>query len=148
MKCEQVKELFPELVEHKDKYPDATAHLEACSECKTLFHIFESISDDAKVTLAPEKREMNFEIIHKKMKRHDRVVFTRRISSLVAVMLFALVSIFNVNSSRQVTVADISDEVLYLQSESISVPKTSLDDEAIIAYLTQYENIENIGGLF
>ena len=148
MNCEQVQELFPELMGEKEKHQDALRHLETCSECKMLFHIFESVSDDRKIMLAPEKREMNFEIIQKKMKRHDRVVFTRRVSSVAAVMLFALVSIFNVNSSTQVSLADISDDVLYIQSESSILPQANLDDEAIIAYLAEYESIENLSGLF
>jgi hypothetical protein len=148
MKCEQVQELFPELTVTKGKYPEAIKHMGTCAECKMLFKIFESVADDKIVHLAPEKREKNFIAIQKKMKRHDRVVFTRRISSVAAIFLLAIVSIFNINGSGQITLADISDDVLYLQSESTIVPEVNMDNEAIIAYLAEYESIETLGTLF
>lgn len=148
MKCEQVQELFPELTEKKNTYPEAIKHMETCAECNMLFKIFESVADDKIVRLAPEKREKNFTAIQKKMKRHDRVVFTRRISSVAAVFLLAIVSIYNINGLGQVSLADISDDVLYLQSESTLVPDVNMDNEAIIAYLAEYESIETLGTLF
>lgn len=148
MKCEQVQELFPELAEKKEKYPEAIQHMETCAECKMLFQIFKSVADDNIVRLAPEKRESNFTAIQKKMKRHDRVVFTRRISSVAAIFLLAIVTIFNINGTGQISLADISDDVLYLQSESSMVPSVNMDDDAIIAYLAEYESIETLGTLF
>ncbi len=148
MKCEQVQELFPELLEGKGTYPEAEKHLERCAECKTLFHVFKSIADERDVCLDCEKRESNLTIIQKKMKRHDRFVFTRRVSSLAAIFLLAIVSIFNINGSGQAMLADISDDVLYLQSESNMVPDVNMDNDAIIAYLSEYESIETLATLF
>lgn len=148
MKCEQVQELFPELREYPNEYPEARKHLESCSNCKTLFHIFDELIDDTPVGINPVKRDLNFTTIQKKMKRHDRVVFTRRVSGIAAVFLLAFFSIFNLNQSSSVSIADISTDVLYLQSESTMVPDVSMDKEAIIEYLIEYENIESIGELF
>jgi len=148
MKCEQVQELFPELQEHPERYPEACEHLAECFSCKTLFHIFEGFSDDTPVKIDPLKRDMNFLNIHKKMRRHDRIVFSRRISSVAAVFILAIVSIFNINQSSHISIADISDEVLYMQSGSSIVPEISMDQNAIIEYLAEYENIESIGNLF
>jgi len=148
MKCEQVQELFPELQEHPEHYPEAQEHLANCSSCKTLLHIFEGFSDDTPITIDPLKRDENFINIQKKMRRHDRIVFSRRISSVAAVFLLAIVTIFNLNQSTTISIADISDDVLYLQSESSMVPIVSMDQNAIIEYLAEYENIESIGNLF
>ena len=148
MKCEQVQELFPELMERKDKYPEAKQHLDTCSNCKTLFHIFKGFPSDTPVEIDPVKRDINFIAIQKKMKRHDRVVFTRRVSTVAAVFMLAVVSIFSLNQSTGVTLADISDDVLYLQSESTMVPDVGLDRNEIIEYLVEYENIESLGNLF
>ena len=148
MKCEQVQEIFPELQEHPERYPEAQEHLANCSSCKTLFHIFEGLSDDTPVTIDPLKRNVNFINIQKKMRRHDRVVFSRRISSVAAVFLLAVVTIFNINQSTTISIADISNDVLYLQSESSVVPEMSMDKNAIIEYLVEYENIESIENLF
>ncbi|RKY56282.1 MAG: hypothetical protein DRP93_01740, partial [Candidatus Neomarinimicrobiota bacterium] len=60
----------------------------------------------------------------------------------------AVVTIFNINQSSNVSIADISDDVLYLQSESSMVPEISMDRNAIIEYLVQYEDIESLGNLF
>jgi hypothetical protein len=81
-------------------------------------------------------------------RRHDRIVITRRISSVAAIFLLAIVSIFNINQSSNISIADISDDVLYLQSESSMVPEVSMDQDAIIEYLAQYENIESLGNIF
>ena len=148
MKCEQVQEIFPELQEHPERYPEAQEHLANCSSCKTLFHIFEGFSDDAPVSIDPIKREMNFITINKKMRRHDRIVVSRRIGSIAAVFLFAIVTIFNINQPSTVSIADISDDVLYLNSESSMVPETSMDKDAIIEYLVQNEHIESLGNIF
>ena len=148
MNCEQVQEIFPELQDHPERYPEASRHLENCSSCKTLFHIFEGLSDDVSVKIDPIKRDMNFINIKKKMHRHDKIVISRRFSSIAAVLLFAVVTIFNINQSSNVSIADISDDVLYLQSESSMVPEVSMDQNAIIEYLAQYENIESLGNLF
>ena len=148
MKCEQVQELFPELREYPEKHPEARKHLESCSNCKTLYHIFDGLLDDAPVSIDPDKRDLNFLNIQKKMKRHDKVVFTRRFSAVAAVFMLALVSLFSLNQSTGVTLADLSDDVLYLQSESTMVPEVNMDKDAIIEYLVQYENIESIGELF
>lgn len=148
MNCEQVQELFPELRAHPEKYPEAQKHLETCSSCKMLFHVFEGLTDEDPVMIDPIKREINFVTIQKKMKRHDRIVFTRRVSAVAAVFMLAFVSIFSLNQSSVVTLADISDDVLYLQSESTILPEASMDKDAIIEYLAEYENIESIGELF
>ena len=148
MKCEQVQEIFPELQEHPERYPEANEHLVSCSSCKTLFHIFEGFSDDTPVTIDPVKRDMNFISINKKMRRHDRVVLSRRITSVAAVFMLAIVTIFNINQSSNISIADLSDDVLYLQSESSMVPEVSMDQNAIIEYLAQYENIESLGNIF
>jgi len=148
MKCEQVQEIFPELQEHPERYPEAQEHLANCSSCKTLLHIFEGFSDDTPIRIDPLKREVNFVTIQKKMRRHDRIVFSRRISSVAAVFLLAIVTIFNINQSTIISIADISDDVLYLQSESSVVPEISMDQNAIIEYLAEYESIESIGNLF
>lgn len=148
MKCEQVQELFPELSERNGTYPEATKHLATCAECKMLFNIFERVADGSKVPLASEKRKLNLITIQKKMKRHDRIVMTRRFSSVAAVFLFAIISIFNINQSSHISLADISDDVLYLQSESSLVPEVSMNQDAIIEYLAQYESIESLGNLF
>ena len=148
MKCEQVQEIFPELQEHPERYPEANEHLASCSSCKTLFHIFEGFSDDTPVTIDPVKRDMNFISINKKMRRHDRVVLSRRITSVAAVFMLAIVTIFNINQSSNISIADLSDDVLYLQSESSMVPEVSMDQNAIIEYLAQYENIESLGNIF
>jgi len=148
MKCEQVQELFPELRDDPDKYPEAREHLERCGNCKTLFHIFDELLDDEPIGIDPVKRDLNFVHIQKKMKHHDRVVFTRRFSAVAAVFLLAFVSIFSLNQSTGVSLADISDEVLYVQSESTMVPEVDMDKNEIIEYLAQYENIESIGELF
>jgi predicted anti-sigma-YlaC factor YlaD len=148
MKCEQVQEIFPELQEYPERYPEAQEHLASCSSCKTLFHIFEGLSDDTPVTIDPLKRNVNFINIQKKMRRHDRIVFSRRISSVAAVFLLAIVTIFNINQSTTISIADISDDVLYLQSESSVVPEMYIDQNAIIEYLVEYENIESIENLF
>ncbi|MEA2076827.1 MAG: hypothetical protein U9O95_02275 [Candidatus Marinimicrobia bacterium] len=148
MKCEQVQEIFPELQEYPESYPEAREHLESCPSCKTLFHIFEGLSNDTPVTIDPSKRDINFVNIQKKTKRHDRVVFTRRFSSVAAIFLLAIVTIFNINQSSSISITDISDDVLYLQSESSVVPEISMDQDAIIEYLVEYENIETLGNLF
>ena len=148
MKCEQVQEMFPELQGQPEKYPEAREHLKTCSNCKTLFHIFEGFSDDEPVMIDPVKRDVNFMNIQNKMKRHDRMVFTRRLSSVAAVFLLAIVTIFNINQSPTISIADISDDVLYLQSESSMVPEVSMDQDAIIEYLAEYESIETLGNLF
>ena len=148
MKCEQVQEIFPELLDSPEAFPAARKHLESCSSCKTLFHIFTEFSDDAPVSIDPLKRDVNFMNIQKKMRRYDRIVVSRRISSVAAIFLFAVVAIFNINQSSNVSIADISDDVLYLQSESSMVPEVSMDQNAIIEYLAQYENIESLGNLF
>ncbi len=148
MKCEQVQELFPELREHPEKYPEASKHLKTCSNCKTLFHIFDGLNNDQPVMIDPVKRDLNFTMIRKNMKRHDRVVFTRRVSAVAAVFFLAIVSIFNINQTSRVTLADISDDVLYLQSESNMVPEVSMDKDDIIEYLAEYGNIESLGNLF
>jgi hypothetical protein len=148
MKCEQVQELFPELMEKKDNYPDAREHLDTCSNCKTLFHIFKGFPSDTPVRIDPDKREINFMAIQKKMKRHDKVVFTRRFTSIAALFLLAIVSIFNINRPSSVSLADISDDVLYLQSETTLVPDVGMNKDEIIEYLVEYENIESLGNLF
>lgn len=148
MKCEHVQELFPELKEHPEKYPEAAEHLGKCANCGMLFHIFEGLNDDRPVRIDPVKRDVNFTMIQKKMKHHDRVVFTRRVSSVAAVFLLAVVSIFNLNQTAPITLADISDDVLYLESEVTLVPDTGMDQEDIIEYLAEYENIESLGNLF
>jgi hypothetical protein len=148
MKCEQVQEIFPELQGSPESFPEAREHLENCSSCKTLFHIFKGLLDDAAVSIDPLKRDVNFMNIQKKMRRHDRIVITRRISSVAAIFLLAIVSIFNINQSSNISIADISDDVLYLQSESSMVPEVSMDQDAIIEYLAQYENIESLGNIF
>ena len=148
MKCEQIQEIFPELLEHPERYPEAQEHLANCSSCKILLHIFEGLSDDTPITIDPLKRDVNFINIQKKMRRHDRVVFSRRISSVAAVFLLAIVTIFNINQSTTISIADISDDVLYLQSESSVVPEMYIDQNAIIEYLVEYENIESIENLF
>ena len=148
MKCEEVQELFPELREFPNKYSEARKHLETCSNCKTLFHIFDEMIDDTQVDIDPVKRDLNFITIQKKMKRHDRVLFTRRVSGVAAVFLLAFFSILSLNQSPGVSIADISADVLYLQSESTMVPEVSMDKEAIIEYLVEYENLESIGELF
>lgn len=148
MKCEQVQELFPELQEHPEHYPEAQEHLANCSSCKTLLHVFEGFSDDTPITIDSLKRDENFIKIQKKMRRHDRIVFSRRISSVAAVFLLAIVTIFNLNQSTTISIADISDDVLYLQSESEVLPDISMSNDEIIEYLAQYENIETLGNLF
>lgn len=148
MKCEQAQELFPELMEERGTYPEAEKHLEGCLECKMLFNIFKSIADEKDVCLDCEKRELNLTTIQKKMKRHDRFVFTRRVSSLAAIFLLAIVTIFNINGSGQAMLADISDDVLYLQSESNMIPDVNMDNGAIITYLAEYESIETLATLF
>lgn len=148
MKCEHVQELFPELKEHPGKYPEAEEHFKKCSNCAMLFHIFEGLDDDRPVRIDPVKRDVNFIMIQKKIKHHDRVVFTRRISSVAAIFLLAVVSIFNFNQTSPITLADISDDVLYLQSEVTMVPETGIGQEDIIEYLAEYENIESLGNLF
>lgn len=148
MKCEQVQELFPELREQPENFPEAVKHVKSCPACKTLFHVFEGLCDDRPVMIDPDKRDQNFAVIHKKMKRHDRVVFTRRVTAVAAVFFLAIVSIFNINQTSSVTLADIGDDVLYLQSESNMVPEVHMDKDAIIEYLAQYENIETLGNLF
>ncbi|MCF7832827.1 MAG: hypothetical protein K9N05_04535 [Candidatus Marinimicrobia bacterium] len=148
MNCEKVQELFPELQDQPDRYPEAVKHLETCSSCKTLFHIFEGFSDDTSVLIDPEKRDMNFLNIQKKMKRHDKIVFTRRLSSVAAIFLLSIVTIFNINQSSTISIADISDDILYLQSESSMVPAVSMDQDDIIEYLAQYESIESLENLF
>lgn len=148
MKCEQVQELFPELREYPEKHPEARKHLESCSNCKTLFHIFDGLINDAPVEIDPVKRDLNFATIQKKMKRHDRVVFTRRISAVAAVFMLAFVSIFSLNQSSGISIADISAEVLYIQSESTQLPDVGMSKDEIIEYLATYENIESFGELF
>ncbi|MEA3392986.1 MAG: hypothetical protein U9Q91_08400 [Candidatus Marinimicrobia bacterium] len=148
MKCEQVQEIFPELMDQAERYPEARKHLANCSSCKTLFHIFEGLSDDTPITIDPLKRDVNFINIQKKIRRHDIVVFSRRISSVAAVFLLAIVTIFNINQSTTISIADIGDDVLYLQSESSIVPVVSMDQNAIIEYLAEYEDIESMGNLF
>jgi hypothetical protein len=86
--------------------------------------------------------------IQKKMKRHDKVVFTRRFTSIAALFLLAIVSIFNINRPSSVSLADISDDVLYLQSETTLVPDVGMNKDEIIEYLVEYENIESLGNLF
>ena len=148
MKCEQVQELFPELSERSGRFPEAEQHLQTCSNCKTLFHIFEGLSDDRPIMIDPVKRDANFIHIKKKLRHHDRVVFTRRISSVAAVFLLMVVTFFNIDQTNTISIADISDDVLYLQAESDMVPEISMDQNEIIEYLAQYENIETLGNLF
>jgi len=64
------------------------------------------------------------------------------------VFMLAIVTIFNINQSSNISIADLSDDVLYLQSESSMVPEVSMDQNAIIEYLAQYENIESLGNIF
>lgn len=148
MKCEQVQELFPELMDKAERYPEACKHLETCSSCKALFHIFKGFTDENHVKLEPLKRDKNFMSISKKLRRHDRVVFIRRASSVAAVFLLAIVSIFNLNRSTDISIASISDDVLFLQSGTSMVPEISMNDNEIIEYLAQYENIEALEDLF
>jgi len=148
MKCEQIQELFPELREYPEKHPEALKHLETCSNCKTLYHIFKGLNNDTPVHVDPVKRDLNFSMIQKKMKRHDKVVFTRRFSAVAAIFILAVISILNINQTSNVALADISDDVLYLQSESNLVPEVNMDKDDIIEYLAEYGNIESLGNLF
>ncbi len=148
MKCENAQELFPELQDHPERYPEAVMHIETCSSCRTLFHIFEGFTNNSLVPLSESKRKASYQTINKKMRRQDVIVLTRRITSVAAVIMLALISIFNINSSTSSPLADISDETLFLQSGINMIPKLTMDDNAKIEYLAQYENIDILGDLF
>ncbi|MCK4813459.1 MAG: hypothetical protein KAT14_05930 [Candidatus Marinimicrobia bacterium] len=148
MKCENAQELFPELQDHPERYPEAMVHIETCSSCRTLFHIFERFTDNSLVPLSESKRKASYQTINKKMHRQDFIVLTRRVTSVAAVIMLALISVFNINNSASSLLADISDEILFLQSGINMVPEITMDDNAKIEYLAQYENIDVLGDLF
>ncbi len=147
MKCEHVQELFPELQENAERFPEARAHLRSCPSCSMLFHIFQNIQDEAEIELPAPRHESNIKNIHKKMRRHDVFVWSRRVTTLAAVMMLAFVSLFEIKPVAA-DIANVSDEVLFLQSDAAILPEITLDEENMIDYLARYGNLETLGELF
>ncbi len=148
MKCEYIQELFPEYLSTPDAYPEVRQHMKKCSSCRTLFHIFRGFDDNKSVSLPLSKRESNCRMIYKKMQRHDIFVLARRITGAAAVFLIVLLSVFHFNNISSPSMADISDEVLYLESDANVIPPPDIEEEAMIEYLAQNESVEYLGELF
>ncbi|MBW6457538.1 MAG: hypothetical protein K0B52_00070 [FCB group bacterium] len=148
MKCEHVQERFPELQDHPDLYPEALAHLEQCDSCKRLYHVFTDMCKEGEVTLSPVRKEENCRNIYRKIRRHDRIVLTRRVTGIAAVLALVFLSVFNLNSGFDPSLTDISDDVLFLASDAAIMPEPAIGREVMIEYLAQYEYIDVLGGLF
>ncbi|MDZ7796296.1 MAG: hypothetical protein U5N56_04265 [Candidatus Marinimicrobia bacterium] len=142
------KNYFPKYLSKPDAYPEVGEHMEKCPSCRTLFHIFQGFDDNRSVSLPHPKRELNRRKIYKKMHRHDIFVLARRISGAAAVFLIVLLSVFHFDNISSPSMADISDDVLYLESDANVIPPPDIDEEAMIEYLAQNESVEYLGELF
>jgi predicted anti-sigma-YlaC factor YlaD len=148
MKCEQVKEIFPDMLNDAMRFPDASEHLEHCASCRSLFGVFKDLYDEHPVTLSETQKEANCRSIYKGMRRHDRIVMTSRLTSAAALFMIVLISVFHFGTSPGPSLAEISDEVLFLESDATIITEPAIEREAMIEYLAQYEYIDILGNLF
>ncbi len=148
MKCEQVQEYFPEMLDKPSSYPEALEHLKHCAECKALFSIFKKIKTEKVPKLSELQRAESYKHIHRGMRRYDAFVYGRRALSVAALLFLVLFSIFRNGVSDTPSLAAVPDEELYLLSYAEILPQPQIQDENIIEYLINYEYIEELGNLF
>ena len=148
MKCEQVKELFPDMLSDAKRYPDAFEHLKECASCSSLFNVFQGLYHDHPVSLPEAQREATCRSIYKGMRRHDRIVMTGRLTSIAAIFMIVLISVFHFGTTQGPSLAEVSDEMLFLGSDAVIITEPAIEREAMIEYLAQYEYIDVLGNLF
>lgn len=148
MNCEHVREHFPELRDHPERYPELMLHMETCSECRRLFGLFQKVYAEPAPELTEEQRAENYSSIYKKMFRHDVFVVSSRLTAAAAVLLLVLFSVFSLNTGPVPSLADVPDDVLYLESRSDMIPEPEMDEESMIEYLAYNAYIEELGELY
>ena len=148
MKCEEVQELFPEMAADAAACPEARKHMQSCADCAMLFRIFRDIEGGEPARLPEAKSRANCRRIYKRMHRHDVRATAGRISAIAAVLLIMLVPVFRSGTAGQPGLADVPDEVLYMESDAEMLAAPEIDEEAMIEYLAQNQPIESLGELF
>jgi hypothetical protein len=148
MKCEHVQELFPELQEAPQRYPEAMTHIAGCGSCRKLFEAFRTLIEQELPPLEKSRHDASCQNIYKSMFKHDVWVAGSRIATAAAVLLLVFFSVFSPDRTSSPSLSDISDEVLYLESRADIIPEPEVQEEAIIEYLVYNEYIEELGNIY
>lgn len=148
MNCKQVQEHFPEICENPEHYPELMRHMESCGECRDLFELYKKLQIHSVPVLSEEKSAYNRSNIYKKMFRHDLFLAARRVTAAAALILLVLFSVFPGTFSSRPSLADIPDDVLWMESQSDLVPEPGIDEESMIEYLANNAYIEELGELY
>lgn len=148
MKCNDVMELFPELMDEPQAYPEARKHLENCDTCRAQFELFRQFLSEDVPALSQEESDAACNEIVRKAARHRSYTLTARISAVAAAVLIVMLTAFG-PVGKSVSLKTVPDYVLLEASEADVLPDMQQpDEEDILEYLAYYADLGSLNDIY